>query len=127
MKLQLQQEFELEIFDKIYTGIFKDLTRKQQKEIDDLLPDAEVRKLNKLNRKLRIAQTEEDKVKLEEDIEKVQEALAKKDTDNFYKKRLELSIFGDDKKDIMRFGDEYNYKMIYEAIRQDIAERREKN
>ncbi len=50
----------------------------------------------------------------------------KDDDDAIFKERLEMSLFGDDKDKIMAIGEEYNYKIIFETIIKDIAEKREK-
>lgn len=51
---------------------------------------------------------------------------SKDDDDAIFKERLEMSLFGDDKDKIMAIGEEYNYKIIFETIIKDIAEKRKK-
>ncbi len=49
------------------------------------------------------------------------------ESDTIFKERLELSIIGTDKSEIMAIGEEYNYKIIFETILRDIAEKKQGN
>ncbi len=49
------------------------------------------------------------------------------ESDTIFKERLELSIVSDDKAAIMAIGEEFNYKIIFETILKDIADKKQKN
>lgn len=49
------------------------------------------------------------------------------ESDTIFKERLNLSIMSDDKNAIMALGEEYNYKIIFETILKDIADKKQKN
>ena len=57
MKLKLEHEFELEVADKKYNGIFTDLTKKQVKSLDTLAPTKELKELKLLQRNLKKLKT----------------------------------------------------------------------
>jgi len=126
-KLNISHYFEIDVGDETYTGEFTDLTKKQIKETNKLIPDDTLKQLKKLNRKLRLADSEKQRVKIEEQIDALEEVLKDHDIDDVYKRRLELSVSGDDKKSILEVGDKYGHKRVFETIIQDISERKEKN
>ena len=117
MKLQLIHDFELEVEEQTYTATFKDLTKKQIKAIDKLSPTAELKELKKLQR----TKGDEDR------IEELLEIIESFSTEDIYKKRLELSIEGDDKKAIMAIGEIYSYSRVFETIVEDISKRKSGN
>ena len=49
------------------------------------------------------------------------------DSDDMFKERLEMSIESDDKGAIMAIGEEYNYKIIFQTIIKDIADKKAGN
>ncbi len=49
------------------------------------------------------------------------------DSDALFKVRLELSIVGDYKAEIMAIGEEFNYKIIFETIIKDIVDKKAGN
>ncbi len=49
------------------------------------------------------------------------------DSDALFKERLELSIVGDYKAEIMAIGEEFNYKIIFETIIKDIVDKKAGN
>ena len=55
------------------------------------------------------------------------DAIEEYDPENIYEARLELSIIGDDKDDIMAIGGEYGYKRVFDTIMEDLAERKTGN
>lgn len=48
------------------------------------------------------------------------------ENDALFKERLQMSMQSDQKVEIMAIGEEYNYKIIFETIIKDIAEKNEK-
>lgn len=48
------------------------------------------------------------------------------ENDALFKDRLQMSMLSDSKAEIMAIGEEYNYKIIFETIIKDIAEKNEK-
>jgi len=126
MKLELSHYFELEVGDDKFKGYFKDLTKKQKKELDKLIPMDDFKRMKKLTRKLKTA-NEDEAAKIEEEIDALEEKLSAHDTDGIYKERLKLSISGDDRDDILKVGEEYGYERVLDTIISDIAQRREKN
>ena len=120
MKLQLIHDFELEVDGTTYSGQFKDLTKKQIKTIDKLSPTKELKQLKKLQR-------QEETPSVLNEMDAILEVIEEYDTEDIYKKRLELSITGDDKKYILGVGEQYGYSRVFDTIIEDIAERKSGN
>jgi len=146
MRLEIEKEFSIEVGKDSYSGVFKDLTKKQQKTIFkkfdlEKKQEKELRKLRKTysknerliklyesNKELEKAISLEDKNDaISENIEKIFDKLNDDDAiEDMFKSRLELSIFGNDKEDILKIGLNYGYERVYETITRDIREKNEK-
>ena len=121
MKIQLLHPFELEVLDKIYTGEFRDITKKESKKINELLPSKELKEVEKINRKSK--RSIKDNARLEE----LMVIIEGYDPESIYEARLKLSVISDNKADILAVGSEYGYKRVFDTITDDIAERRSGN
>jgi hypothetical protein len=123
MKLQIAYEFELEVGDDKYTGTFIDPTKKQLKEIDKLAPTKELKELEKVERKLSHKADPSMWARREELLDIVDGF----DSDDLFKERLAISVKSEDFDAIMKVGEDYGYKRVFDTIIKDIAERREGN
>ena len=147
MKLQLQNDFTLEVGSNTYLGTFTELTKKQEKDFtatykkqNDRAKELNkiVKKVKKLERRIMIAEKLEDWLKievLEIDLDKVElemEAKSAELEDNtniedMYKDRLESSIIAEKKEAILDIGKKYGYQKVFDTILKDITEKKEKN
>ena len=144
MKFLEKEYFELEVGEDIYTGNMIQLSKKQIEAIEKmgnkaLLPKIEkaIRKSRKIERKIEI----KEKLNDWESVEKLQDELSKHEElvdtltieidkinqDDLYKKRLELSLVSDEKREIMDLGKKYSYENVLNTILLDIKERKAKN
>ncbi|RLA73931.1 MAG: hypothetical protein DRG30_05760 [Epsilonproteobacteria bacterium] len=144
MKFLEKEYFELEVGEDIYTGNMIQLSKKQIEAIEKmgnkaLLPKIEkaIRKSRKIERKIEI----KEKLNDWESVEKLQDELSKHEElvdtltieidkinqDDLYKKRLELSLVSDEKREIMELGKKYSYENVLNTILLDIKERKAKN
>ncbi len=147
MKLQIKDEFTLEVGEDTYQATLCDLTKEQEMLFDKMFSKQKsltkelgklFKKISRVERKISIAEQSDswDEVKKLEGVLDVllsQSAeLADKENDNtaielMYKKRMEVSIEGDDKEALIKIGETYGYARVFETILQDIRETREKN
>jgi len=144
VKFLEKEYFELEVGEDIYTGNMIQLSKKQIEAIEKmgnkaLLPKIEkaIRKSRKIERKIEI----KEKLNDWESVEKLQDELSKHEElvdtltieidkinqDDLYKKRLELSLVSDEKREIMELGKKYSYENVLNTILLDIKERKAKN
>ena len=129
-KLIFKDDFTLEVGDDIYTGELVDLTKKQKKDWDkfNAAKKAQNDELNSqykqitrlktnitINEKLNdwsTVKTLQSELETLEDSAIVLEKLLEdpKDVEAMFKKRIEWSVNGDDKKAILDAGDSYGYR-----------------
>lgn len=144
MKLVFQDDFTLEVGEKSYTGTLRELTKKERKDIESKQKAAItiVKKADALVSKIDVSKKRSElKEKMGEwseaeklvlSIEKDTQALAKLNAElsekdfeeEIFKYRIELSLDGDDKKDILALCDEYSYKRVFETIQKDVLEKK---
>ena len=117
MQLKLIHDFELEVGEKMYSGTLRDLTKKEVKQIEKLSPTKELKQLKKLER-------EEGDI---DEINRLIDIVEGYDTEKVYKARLDMSLEGKHKDDILQVGEVYGYSRVYQTIIEDIAERKEGN
>ena len=144
MKFLEKEYFELEVGENTYTGYMIQLEKKQIESIEkmgnkSILPKIEkaIRKSRKIERKIEIKEKlndwaaveklQDELSKHEELVDKLNIEIDKINQDDLYKKRLELSLISDEKKEIMELGEKYFYENVLNTILRDIKERNEKN
>ncbi len=125
-KLVLERPFELEVGDKLFAGTFKEITKRQSREIKKLGMESSRERIAEINDELVYAMDDK-KNDLLKEKHKLEKKIAKVDPEDIFKMRLDLSIVSKDKDKIMAVGEEYGYKRVFETIVKDIAERAEKN
>ncbi len=138
MKLKLEFDFDLEVGEDTYSGTFTDLTKKQIKEIDKMTPAKALKESSKINTKIKRLEEKIANARELSNHNKIDEYYAKLelledkllplmnevdtfDLDNVFKRRLELSIGGDDKAEVLKVGEEYGYQRVFNTIMEDIA------
>ena len=146
MKLSIEKEFDLEVGEDTYSGMFKDLTKKQDKELNKTLQKRKdkntalqnlLKKIKKQERKIFVAEKQElwkeistlekSLDTLEAQTQKIVSELEDSDVlDTMFKSRLTMSISGEDKQKIMAIGEEYGYERVFSTIIDDIREKQEK-
>jgi len=146
MKLSIEKEFDLEVGEDTYSGMFKDLTKKQDKELNKTLQKRKdkntalqnlLKKIKKQERKIFVAEKQElwkeistlekSLDTLEAQTQKIVSELEDSDVlDSMFKSRLTMSISGEDKQKIMAIGEEYGYERVFSTIIDDIREKQEK-
>jgi len=147
MRLEIIKDFTLEVGNDSYKGTFKDLTKKQEKEVSKKFEKAKKQtgSLEKLFKEIkrvekRLAREEEtgnfqkiDELevkieKLEAEAEKLNTSLEADDLiESMFEERLNLSVGGEDKEAILKVAEEYGYYRVFQTIIEDIRERDEKN
>ena len=146
-KLIFEKAFELEVQDKIYTGVLKDLDKSQKKSFDKKIQQNKtkaeelnklVKRIKKLQRNIQVAEKQEnwDKVEtLENDLDHV-ELQAEKLTDelndnniteSIFKERIVISVISDDKDEILSIGEQYGYQNVFNTIIKSTQEIQEGN
>lgn len=141
-KLIFKQEFTLEVGETAYKGILNDLTKtqkvafekinKQIKADNDSLRK-KANRLKKLDRKIEVKENlnkweeiealENEKEKLEAEVEELTEKLSDpKVMEDMFKKRLEYSVESDDKDKILEAGKDHGYQNVFQTILKDIEE-----
>jgi len=147
MKLKIIDNFTLEVGEDVYVGSFSDLTKKQEKEITKTF-DKQKKNIDKINelfqkkrrveRKILVFEKNNnwDDVSLSEkkidsinkDIEGLTVLIGDTpEIEEMFKKRLEISLSGDDAATIMDIAKKYGYERVFKTIIEDIKETRTKN
>lgn len=145
-KLIFKDDFTLEVGENTYTGELLDLTKKQKKDWDKFNASKKSQhdELNTLYKKItRLKKNIEINEKLESwvDVKSIQKELEivedkaiiiknalenTKDIEDMFKKRIEWSVSSDDKEEILKAGEEYGYRNVFETILRDLKEKKEK-
>ncbi len=147
MKLKIVEEFTLEVGEDTYIGTFADLTKKEEKEVTSSFSNQKknIEQMNKLLkqqakliRKIDVAEKQDKWTKIEK-LESEKDVIdAQIDTltvtiddetkiEDMFKKRLEFSLGGDDKDNILAVAAKYGYERVFHTILEDLKEKNEKN
>ena len=141
MKFNPPQNFTIEVGDTVLTGILQEPTKAQSKQMADIIKaDTQISKeITKVSNKLELAEaklakdtTNEELIvkvqKLKEELETLGE---KRDypamMDEVSKLRIELTVKGDNYKEIVELAEQFGYYSVFECIRADIAENKKKD
>ena len=146
MKLELRQKFTIETdisgVEEIYTGTIRELTKKEQKEIEQTFKENESKQkeLSKLNKKRRIAtlkieQKEElkeydDLQSLVDELDAIDEKIEILATElnkneiltNALRARFEQTVKSDRKEELKQIAEDFGYEVIFQTITKDIEE-----
>jgi len=144
MKLTFIENFTLELEDRVLKGTFRELTKEEKKtlkdnrkSIDDVKKESDklVSKLTLLENKKKSFEDQgqwESVQTINEEIDTVSQEINKtievfndgELMENIFKKRLEISLGGEDKEEILEIGRKYSYQKVMETIERDIEEKR---
>lgn len=151
MKLELRQKFTIETdisgVEEIYTGTIRELTKKEQKEIEQTFKENEAKQkaLSKLNKKrriltLKIEQKEEikeydDLQSLVDDLDTLDEQIDTLATElnkneiltNALRARFEQTVKSDRKEELKVIAEDFGYEVIFQTITKDIEEGKQKD
>ena len=143
-KFKFEEPFSLEVGEDTYTGMFSELTKAEKKELNAKQKELAdfTKTANKMLNEIKTLERKKDiKENLEEwaEVEKLNDKIdfitnklekltdtmdAKGSEDTIYESRLDLSVKGDDKDAIMKLGEKYSFKKVFETIQEDIAEKK---